>query len=70
MGRVLKDYYKIPEERIWSDNFDGTVTPDYFPTGAFIIINTVAESETENPWETFYFLNDDRCFIDYLGEIK
>lgn len=63
---VHKEYYKIPEERIWSEDFDGTVTPDYFPTGAFIVINTLAESETEDPWETDYFLYENYCSIEYL----
>jgi hypothetical protein len=63
---IHKDYYKTPEERIWSDDFDGTVTPDYFPGGAFITINSIAESETDDPWEKVYLLDEDRCFLSYL----
>lgn len=63
---IHKDYYKTPEERIWSEDFDGTTTPNCFPTGAFIIVNTVAESETDDPWETKYFLYESYCSIEYL----
>lgn len=63
---IHKNYYKIPEDRIWDDNFDGTVTPDYFPVGAFMKINSIAESETDNPWEKVYFLDEDRCSLYYL----
>jgi hypothetical protein len=45
---------------------DGTISPEYYPVGAFIRINTMAESETNDPWETDYFLYEDKCSIDYL----
>ena len=62
---IHKDYYKIPDER-WLDDFDGTTTPDYFPKGAFIRIDSMSESETEDPWETSYFLWENGCSIEYL----
>jgi hypothetical protein len=63
---IHKDYWRTEEER-WDEDFDGTVTPDYFPKGAFIRIDTLAESETEDPWETDYFLSEHRCYLDYLN---
>ena len=62
---IHRDYYKTPEER-WLDDFDGTTTPDYFPIGAFIRIDSMSESETEDPWKTFYFLWENGCSIEYL----
>jgi len=63
---IHKDYYKTPEERDLEDDFDGTTTPDYFPIGAFIRIDSIAESETEDPWKTNYFLYENSCSLEYL----
>ena len=68
---IHRDYYVIPDKRGWDDDFDGfdgTVTPDYFPVGAFIKINSIAESEMDDPWETDYFLYENKCSIEYLSQ--
>ncbi len=61
--------YYLTQDEIWdSDKFiiDGRVSPEYFPIGAFIRIDSIAESETKDPWETSYFLYEDRCSLEYL----
>lgn len=65
---IHPDYYLTEDEKWDREDFviDGTISPECYPEGAFILINTVAESETELWYETDYFLSDDRCYLDYL----
>lgn len=64
---IHPDYYLIEEDR-WEVDIDGTISPEFYPVGAFIIINSIAESETDDRWETRHFLYKNRCCIEYLKE--
>lgn len=65
---IHPDYYLTDDERWDSDQFiiDGTISPECYPKGAFILIDSIVESETEDWFETEYLLYEDRCSIDYL----
>lgn len=63
--------YYLTQDEIWDrDEFiiDGRVSPEFYPVGAFIRIDSVAVSETKDPWETDYFLYENHCSIEYLKE--
>lgn len=67
---IHPSYYLTENEQWEQDCFiDGTISPEFYPEGAFILINSIVESETNCWYETDYLLYENKCSLDYLSEV-
>ena len=74
---IHPDYY-LTNKELWKKEYeedryvsDGRHSPEDYPEGAFIVINSFCISDNPDYMiRASDFLDEDKCNIDYLGEIK